>query len=264
MQTPKWPSDVYCIRHLPSAYNNNRLRWAEDQDWLRFVELYGTDYSGRRFGDQTIKLAGILQDRYEIPYGDALTPVDPDTAWYAVTTARKLKESGAKLPDKVFISPYLRTRSTWEQMLLGWPELGSIVPVREERVREQQHGLATNYINWRVFHVFHPEQRIQYEKEGPYYYTYPQGECVPYVRDRMGSWVTTLIREFSGENIWMIGHHLGILAFMAHVERWDDHTFINYDTNQKPINCGITHYRCDPTQGEQGRLVLDYYNRKLY
>ena len=100
--------------------------------------------------------------------------------------------------------------------------------------------------------------------KGPYWYRYPQGENVPDVRDRNRSWTTTLTRDFVGKKVLAVTHHLNILATRANLERLGECEFTRLDEEDKPINCGVTLYRCDPTKGKNGHLVLEYYNRKLY
>ena len=120
------------------------------------------------------------------------------------------------------------------------------------------------YNDWRVFNVFHPEQGALRTLLGPYWYQYPQGESVSQVRDRVRSILATVIREHSGKNVMMVTHHLTILSIRATLERLTHEQFMELDTNEKPVNCGVTHYRGDPDAGSNGKLVLDFYNRKLY
>jgi broad specificity phosphatase PhoE len=76
-------------------------------------------------------------------------------------------------------------------------------------------------------------------------------------------WVNTLIREYAGKRVLAVTHHLTILAIRAQLERLGPEEFIALDRNEKPINCGVTIYRGDPNQGEDGRLILAQYNQKL-
>jgi hypothetical protein len=48
------------------------------------------------------------------------------------------------------------------------------------------------------------------------------------------------------------------------MERWGAREFIKIDEANPPVNCGVTLYRGHPELGENGRLILNYYNKKLY
>ncbi len=146
----------------------------------------------------------------------------------------------------------------------GWSELKSAKVVEEERIREQDHGLATLYYDWRAFHVMHPEQKLLYDRLGSYWYKYPQGENIPDVRDRVRSWVTTVIRDFSKKKVLVVTHHLTILSMRANFERLDAAEFQRLDAQEKPINCGVTLYKGHSHVGKNGKSVLEVYNKKYY
>jgi hypothetical protein len=72
------------------------------------------------------------------------------------------------------------------------------------------------------------------------------------------------MREYAGQSVLVISHHLYILAAMANYLRWNEKKFLWYDTYRKPVNAGVTMFTADPEQGRHGRLVLGKYNLKLY
>jgi broad specificity phosphatase PhoE len=139
--------------------------------------------------------------------------------------------------------------------------LETIKPVYDDRVREQEHGLSLLYNDWRVFQTMHTEQKELRDLMGPYWYQYPNGESVPMVRDRLRLVTDTLIREYSGANVWIVSHHITKLAFRANLERLSPEEFIRLDTMEKPVNCGVTIYRGTPMLGKNGKLVLESYNQ---
>ncbi len=143
-------------------------------------------------------------------------------------------------------------------------ELASVARLEDERLREQEHGLATLYNDWRVFHTFFPEQAKFYAMQGSYWYRYPQGENIPDVRLRNNIWISTLIREFSEKRVLVVTHHLNILATRANLERLSADEFISLDENEKPINLGVTTYCGNPNIGRDGRLELASYNQALW
>lgn len=255
----KWPEYLCLLRHDRSTYNDSKQRKAQDVAYQRFVELFEQNPDSL----ETHRMARAMHQRWSLNIGDHNTPLSKGAGRQALITGQKLKTE-LELPDVIYVSPYLRTRTTLEQMIKGWPELATVKTYEDERIIEQGHGLALLYNDWRIFHVFHPDQRKLFAIEGSYYYRFPQGENVSDVRQRCRSWVETLIREFSNKKVLAITHHLCILAIRANLERLNANEFIRLDKDEPPINCGVTTYQGNPQKGSKGHLELKYYNRKLY
>jgi len=230
----KWPESLTLIRHGESEYNKN-------------------------------KIENKLFDPCQLEYSDETTPLTDEGKRQANVVGEKLKEI-IKIPDVVIISPYLRTRETFDNLMLGWPELKNIVQFEDERIREQDHGLKLIYCNKDEFFKAFPEQEKLHKKTGEYYYRWPQGENVPDVRERLRSWVSTIVRDFHDQNVLVVTHHLTILGMRANLERLDADEFLRIDKEEKPINCGVTIYKGNPKLGKdgQGKLELVAYNSKLY
>lgn len=256
----KWPTNLMLIRHGQSAYNVLRRRKQQDPEYVQFQKLYLTEGTS----PATLDLARSIKSRYSLGVGDYETPLTPEGETQAVTTGEQLAEKYTDLPDVIIYSPYLRTRQTLAGLCKGWPALRQVAQIEDDRIREQEHGLAIIYNDWRVFHTFHPEQRELKKLQGDYWYQYPQGESVADVRDRVRSMLNTLIREYSGQRVLMVTHHLTILSIRATLERLTPEEFIELDNSDAPVNCGVTEYLGKPTEGKQGRLVLEIYNQKLY
>jgi broad specificity phosphatase PhoE len=249
---------VTLIRHDTSAYNVLAAEKAKSQLYQDFLLAFEKDFSAKA----TKKLALEVKEKFSLKVGDAKTPLADEEGPQAFQTGIALNEE--EDPDVIFVSPYERAVLTFDHIARGWTALKKIRPLKEERIREQGHGLALLYSDWRVFFVLHPEQKALYELEGPYWYRWPQGENVPDVRDRNRSWLTTLTRDFAGKRILVVTHHLNILAMRANLERFNAEEFIALDKTDKPINCGVTVYRGYPNKGKNGRLVLESYNVKHY
>ena len=255
----KWPSSLTKIRHDISQYNI--LKGIKEQDplYLQFLEEYEKDPTSQI----TISLAHLLKDKFALGMGDSGTPLADAEASNAIITGEAPREFHP-LPDIVCVSPYLRAGATLDGLYIGWPELAKVKVKPDERIREQEHGLALLYNDWRIFFALYPEQRELYEMEGSYYYRYPQGENVPDVRLRNNIWIAMLIREFPGKVVLVVTHHLNILATRANLEGLSAEEFQRLDHEEKPINLGVTRYLGHPDQGRDGRLILDTYNQKLY
>lgn len=258
----KWPETLTVVRHGESAYNALKQAREADPHYAEFKRAYN-----RRHRDPETARAmaeELLEDgTYLLGNGDHDTPLSETGHQQAETTGGKLAKL-IELPDVVFVSPYERTRETLGSMVTGWPELGEVQVVEEERLREQEHGLALLYNDWRIFNIMHPEQEKLRDLEGPYWYRYPQGEHVPDARERSRSWLGALTRDYNGQSVLAVGHHLSILALRANMERFGADEFLRLDREEKPVNCGVTIYRGDPDQGQEGRLLLDIYNQQLY
>ncbi len=255
----KWPKSLTLIRHGESAFNALRKAKGNDPRYQRFKSAYEREPESRR----TRKLALQIWDDFPLKISDAQTPLTPKGERQAVTTGEALSKI-MRLPKVIAVSPYLRTRETLKFLTKGWPELASVDVYEEERLREMEIGLRGLYHDWMIFNALYPEQRELREQEGGYWYRYPQGENVPDLRARQHSWLGTIIREFAGDDMLAVAHHMTILGVRANLERWGEAEFARIDHDEKPINCGVTHYRCDPKKGRDGKLRLAFYNRKYY
>ena len=255
----KWPSYLMLIRHDTSEYNVLKSKKSVDHHYLLFQKLFET----RPTDPETVKLAQSLWREYALNCNDTDTPLVDFEGLKARATGEALKGK-FEPPDIIFVSPYKRAMETLVCMTKGWPALARVRTYKEERIREQEHGLANLYNDWQIFQTLHPKQRLLYNLMGPYWYQYPQGESVPMVRQRSLLMMNTVIRDFAGKKVLLVCHHLNILAFRANLERLDAEEFVRLDKEEKPINCGVTLYRGQPELGQDGRLVLEFYNKKYY
>lgn len=221
-------------------------------------------YLESRTDAEARKLAEQIKEKYSLGVGDYDTPLTEEGTRQAIVTGTELCSAGTPLPDVIIYSPYLRTKQTMLGLMEGWEQLSTVTQVEDDRIREQEHGLAILYSDWRVFHTLHPEQRELKQLQGDYWYQYPQSESVADVRDRVRSMLATLTREYSGQRVLMVTHHLTILSIRATLERLTPEEFIRLDKELKPVNCGITEYTGVARAGKDGKLVLNSYNRQLY
>lgn len=255
----KWPLSLTLVRHGQSAYNALRQQKFQDEKYRRFVELYDK----RSNSPDLPRLAKYVEAKFAIEFGDYDTPLTEEGEKQALVTGQRMSKVIPQ-PDFILYSPYRRTRQTLAGLRDGWEVLNSVPSIEDDRIREQDHGLALLYSDWRVFNVNHPKQRQLREKQGPYWYQFPQGESVAMVRDRVRSVLTTLVREHNGKHVMLVTHHLMILSIRATLERLTPERFIELDNKEKPINCGVTVYEGRPNLGDDGKLILSQYNQKLY
>jgi broad specificity phosphatase PhoE len=253
----KWPDTLILIRHDTSAYNNLKVKKTGDPIYEEFIKEYEKDSTS----EIAKKLAVVIKEKFSLGTGDADTPLADEEGQKAYETGLNLRKEGTPIPDVIFVSPYKRTRLTFEHLKRGWPELANVKVYEDERVREQEHGLSVIYSDYRVFNILHPEQKKLYDLEGPYWYRFPQGENIPDVRTRNRSWMTSLTRDFAEKKVMVITHHLNILALRANLERMGADEFMDLDNNDKPINCGVTLYKGYPELGKEGHIKLEFYNK---
>jgi len=257
----KWPELMLLIRHDVSTYNKLKELKAESSLYQEFVAEFKADSTSKKARELALK----VKSEFSLKVGDADTPLLDEESERAKKVGKALKERYSdKLPHVIFVSPYRRTRYTLDGLMRGWPELSEVKIVEEERIREQEHGLALIYNDYKVFHTLHPEQKELSEIEGSYWYRYPQGENVPDVRERNRSWVNAVVRDFAQKRILVVTHHLCILSLMANFERWGAQKFIEVDKNDKPGNCSVTTYRGYPKLSTNGKFLLDKYNELLW
>jgi broad specificity phosphatase PhoE len=256
----KWPTELVIVRHAQSDFNILRGMKSSNPLYQKFVESFNSDHRSA----ETMELAREVRTKFTLGVSDADTGITLDGCKMAMVTGKALKQRLGEVPHVIYVSPYYRARQTLMYMASEWPSLNDVKTVTEDRIREQEHGLSLLYNDWRVFQVMHPEQKELRELQGPYWYQYPQGESVSQVRDRIRSFLGTLIREHAGQRVMLVTHHLTILSIRATLERLSPESFIHLDEMEKPVNCGVTIYRGDPSLGRRGKLLLREYNAKLY
>ena len=254
----KWPSSITLVRHGESQYNELRRRKEQDPRYLLFKRLFDEDPQS----SECRNLAEEMWKKFVLNASDYNTPLTDTGHSQAKRTGAKMPNIIHEQPDAIIVSPYRRTRETFDDMeSAAWPLIRSDRRIYDDRIREQEHGLSLIYNDWRIFQVFHPEQHALQKLQGPYWYQYPQGESVSQVRDRIRSFTSTLIREYAGKHVMLVTHHLTILSIRANFERLLPEEFIRLDEKEKPRNCSVTIYRCNPDRGADGKLELNCYNK---
>lgn len=277
------------IRHGQTVYNLHETEKVEG--YAEFKELFEKEAPnlstasfarGEFPSDELRKRAIGVLEKHTPDYGDYDTKL---TEWgyeQARQTGEKL-HSKVPLPKVIYVSPYTRTKQTLKGLQEGWPELKNVRVLEDERIREREHGKVAIYGDWRLQHVFNPQEALAYRLASQYDFRQEGGESLLDVRNRTRDFVTMLIREHGGisqilddkvepEDVMAVTHSLTILAMKSNLERWDREKFLHEHKNNFPVNCGVSIYRAkesDPgrsRQGRHGRLVLapEEYNMKLW
>lgn len=263
----KWPKSLTFIRHGESDYNALKKKKEGSSEYNEFRRLFENDFGIAQNenwpSQQLILLAKKIWVENRLSVSDYNTPLTKLGRQQAYQTGMSLSKI-IELPDIIYTSPYLRTKQTLEELQKAWPELKKIKIVSEDRIREQEHGMATLYNDWRIYFVLNPLQGLLSKLETDYEYRFSNGESKLDVRDRTRSFMATLIRENSEQNVLMISHHITLLSLRSNLERWEREKFIETDRNEKPINCGVTIYQGESQLGKDGKLILKTYNQKFY
>jgi broad specificity phosphatase PhoE len=147
-----------------------------------------------------------------------------------------------------YLSPYLRTRATFEGIKQGADQRLKVARAYEDpRIREQDFG------HFRALEAFPliDSERASY---GTFFYRIPDGESGADVYDRISSFLETLWRDFAKEhypdNALIISHGLTIRLFLM---RWFHWSVEKFEKLKNPSNC--EYFVMD--LGANGRYTLD-------
>jgi broad specificity phosphatase PhoE len=164
----------------------------------------------------------------------------------------KAREAGQNLTNIIkdetiffYISPYWRTRMTFEQIARQFQQ-EKYKYIEEPRLREQEWGHLRSVAETKL---------IEKERDafGPFYFRFPDGESGADVYDRVSDFFGTLHRDFLKEdypeNAVIITHGMTLRLFLM---RWFHYTVEKFETIANPENCQLFILeRCD-----NGKYIL--------
>ncbi|WP_070246119.1 histidine phosphatase family protein, partial [Duganella phyllosphaerae] len=158
-------------------------------------------------------------------------------------------------PTVVLYSPYVRARETANAVIgrIGRDDL--LTTVMDERLREKEFGILDRLTPLGI-HDKYPELAEQRQHVGKFYFRPPGGESWCDVILRLRSALDTIVREYRGERVLIVGHQVIVNCLRYLLERMDEQTILAIDREADVPNCGITEYRFDPTLGKRGKLAL--------
>lgn len=282
----KWPKTVSLIRHGKTVANLHKTEEAEGYE--EFQQQFTVEYekitpgivARGLFPSPVLKeMALKILEKWAPDYSDYEVALTDEGMDQAVKTGQRLADKIA-LPQAIYVSPYKRTKQTLAGLAEGWPALGKVKTVEDDRVREKESGMHCVYGDPRLYNVFHPQYALLKELNTYYEYRAEDGESLLDVRARVRSFVEMVIREHGGmpetfkdviigkvnkysqggllgsvldklkitpdtlpEDILVVTHSLTILAIKANLERWDKEEFLSQNKHNFPVNCGVTIYR---------------------
>ena len=149
---------------------------------------------------------------------------------------RQAYEAGLKLKELVgnetmyfYVSPFWRTRSTFENIVRSFPR-SQFEYSEEPRLREQEWGYLRTYAELKQL----KRERKEY---GIFYYRFPGGEAGTDVYDRINDLLGALHRDFQRENYprncILVTHSLAIRLFIM---RWFHLTVEEFEQMLSPKN----------------------------
>ncbi len=128
-----------------------------------------------------------------------------------------------------YVSPFWRTRSTFENIVRSFPR-SQFEYSEEPRLREQEWGYLRTYAELKQL----KKERKEY---GIFYYRFPGGEAGTDVYDRINDLLGSLHRDFQREdyprNCILVTHSLAIRLFIM---RWFHLTVEEFEQMLSPKN----------------------------
>lgn len=281
-----FPNSVVMIRHGESEVNRGVVETIPEYDAFR--ELYDREYELANVADYTkglfpsvrlSELARRVVEKMPQPVSNFDIPLT-DFGWQQSRETGQQLRSKIALPKQIYSSPYRRVRETLAGIIEGWPELGGVPRIEDERLREKENGVRELYYNdWRLSNVFHPEDALRFKVAGYYKFNCTGGENLLKVRDRVRSFIADVLARHAGrpntlrdytyeaiekysqygllshilhaleiepdsrpEDIMLVTHGMAILAMRANLEGWDENDFMIEHQHNPPVNCGVTRY----------------------
>jgi broad specificity phosphatase PhoE len=136
---------------------------------------------------------------------------------------REIKNIVASESLYVYLSPYYRTRQTYEYIKESVAE-NVIKAIEDPRIREQDWG-----------HLRSPDVNAEIIKErehfGTFYYRIPDGESGADVFDRVSTFLETLHRDFNKpdypQNVLIVTHGMTLRLFLMRWFHWKVEEFEN-------------------------------------
>jgi broad specificity phosphatase PhoE len=223
----KWPQRLWIVRHGKSAGNVAR--------------------------DQA-ELAGL--PTIEIDTRD----VDVPLSELGEQQSRALGKWFSQLPDEarpsvILVSPYLRARATAQYIV---DQIGAnpadLTLVVDERLREKEFGILDRLTRVGIDRKY-PDIGEQRSHIGKFYFRPPGGESWCDVILRLRSVLDTIVREYCGENVLIVGHQVIVNCLRYLLDRLNEQQILDLDAAGDIPNCSINSWEFDAALGRHGKLA---------
>ena len=172
----------------------------------------------------------------------------------ALEAGKKLKRIVKEETLYFYVSPFWRTRSTFEAIVKAFPR-EQFHYSEEPRLREQEWGYLRTEQELQ-------QLKLQRREYGIFYYRFPGGEAGSDVYDRINDLLVSLHRDFTTdsypENCILITHSLAIRLFIM---RWFHLTVEEFETMQSPENGSLVILELNPETNKY-RLITPLETKK--
>jgi len=151
----------------------------------------------------------------------------------ALRAGENLRTITGKERVRFYVSPYVRSLQTWENIIKGgnWRK-GEYTMREDPRLREQDWG---NFQDPQDMEIVTKQRRIF----GSFYYRMPNGESGADVFDRVTTVWDSIHREFASspiDNYVLVTHGLTIRLFLMRYFQW---TVVQFNELWNPHNCQL-------------------------
>jgi len=228
-----WPERIVVVRHGQSVYN-------EERELINrgVLATYTKRVKEARNADLPLSDLGRAQ---------------------AAKTGEGLSRD-YKAFDYIFASPFLRAHQTALAIAERFPQARFVV---EERVREKEFGIADGMTPEEIKERF-PYEFERKQRERKYYYRPIGGESYPDVNLRVWSFLTSIVREYSGKDVLVVCHSAVMLCFRKLLEKFTEEELLTIDREDELRNCAVIAYRYDPEMRPKPKMKLEAYNRTYW
>jgi broad specificity phosphatase PhoE len=153
----------------------------------------------------------------------------------ATAAGEKLRSMIGNESIYVYLSPYARSRQTWENIKKAFSPLQILTERQDPRLRELEFGNIGNIQNL-------SKEVEEAKRTARFYFRFNGGESGADVYDRASLFLDTLFREMDNshhdptENILVVSHGFFIRLFLMRYFRWTIEEIKNF---KKLDNCAI-------------------------
>jgi broad specificity phosphatase PhoE len=229
MTTLKWPTRLTIIRHGESEQNVA-------------LDLFQNDLDGVLAQQKKIRDADIQLTKKGIEQAQK-------TGLYLASTPAF---------DICFVSPYRRAVQTATEItnVLGYP----LTTHPDFRLREKEFGRLHGYSKEEI-KTQYPEEYMDRERDGKFYYRLPRGENYLDVLNRIYSFLSKLSRDYAGKNVLIVAHQVPYVLFKSIFEHLSEKEILGLP---QPPNCAIQEFVLDTSKHSEGRLIQTKFNYTAY
>lgn len=145
--------------------------------------------------------------------------------------------------DHCYVSPWARTRQTFERLLEGYPDDQRALLLRrvtyEERLREHEPG-ALLWVAPAEVAARYPDEAHRRAVEGEYYYRPLGGESWADVSQRLAAVLGVLYRDHPGGTLLIVAHSTVILCFRKLLQGLGEDEIMAVRKTGNPRNASIS------------------------